>query len=246
MRPRLLPRNDIRQYDTLAPAWWQPYGALAMLRWIAAARARLIPPAGRLGAVLVDLGCGGGLLAPHARRLGYRHVGIDLSPTAVQVARGHGVTAVRADVLRLPLADRVADAVSAGEILEHVADPATAVAEACRVLRPGGRLVIDTIAATWLARFVVVTVAERVPGGPPPGIHDPAMFIDRELLQAEAARHGVPLRLRGLRPSLPGTLRWLVRREPEVRMVPTWSTAVLFQAYGDKAYGDKAYKKVGE
>jgi 2-polyprenyl-6-hydroxyphenyl methylase/3-demethylubiquinone-9 3-methyltransferase len=238
----LLPRNDIRQYDALVEAWWQPYGALAMLRWIAAARARLVPPARRPGAVLVDLGCGGGLLSPHARRLGYRHVGIDLSPTALRVARAHGVHAVRADVLRLPVSDGVADVVSAGEILEHVTDPATAVAEACRVLRPGGRLVIDTIAATRLARFVAVTVAERVPGGAPPGIHDPALFVDRGLLRAEAARCGVPLTLRGLRPSLLGTLRWLARREPEVRMVPTWSTAVLFQAYGDKAGGDSAHE----
>jgi len=205
-----------------------------MLHWLAGARAALIPPAARPGAVLVDLGCGGGLLAPHARRLGYRHVGVDLSTTGLGVARQHGVLVARADVARLPLPDEAADAVSAGEILEHVPDAGAVVREACRVLRPGGRLVIDTIAATRLARFVAVTVGERVPGGAPPGIHDPALFVDRSRLRDEAARGGVPLTLRGIRPSASGMLRWLARREPEVRMVPTWSTAVLFQAYGDK------------
>jgi 2-polyprenyl-6-hydroxyphenyl methylase / 3-demethylubiquinone-9 3-methyltransferase len=59
-----LPRNDVRQYDELAGEWWRPNGAFMMLHWIAAARAALIPEATRPGAVLVDLGCGAGLLAP--------------------------------------------------------------------------------------------------------------------------------------------------------------------------------------
>ncbi|HEY9474826.1 MAG TPA: methyltransferase domain-containing protein, partial [Mycobacteriales bacterium] len=212
------PPNDPGQYDDLARSWWEPYGPLAMLGWIAQARARLLPVASRPGALLVDLGCGGGLLAPYARELGYCHVGVDLSASALRVAREHGVRVVRGDVTRLPFADEVADAVSAGEILEHVPDLPGTVREACRILRPGGTLVLDTIAATRLARLLAVTVAERVPGGAPRGIHDPALFVDRDLLCRECARGGVALTLRGLRPSLPGMLRWLARRDTRVRM----------------------------
>ena len=233
--PADLPRNDVRQYDSLAASWWDPYGPLAMLRWLAAARAALIPPAARPGAVLVDLGCGGGLMAPHARELGYRHVGVDLGTAGLLVAREHGVLPVRADAARVPLADGSADAVSAGEILEHVTDLDAVVGEACRLLRPGGRLVIDTLANTALAKLVAVTIGERLPGGPPRGIHDPALFVDRDRLRTTAARSGVNLTLRGVRPAALGMLKWLTRRDPEVRMVPTWSTAVLFQAYGEKA-----------
>lgn len=228
-------RNDPAQYDDLAGEWWRPRGAFAMLHWIAAARARLVPPAPRPGAVLLDVACGGGLLGPHLAATGYRHVGVDLSPTATRVARAHGLTAVaRADVRALPLAEGAADVVVAGEILEHVADLPRVVAECCRVLRPGGTLVVDTIAATRLAHLLVVTVAERIPGAAPPDLHDPALFVDRDALVRECARHGVTLRLNGLRPSFVDLMGWLTLLRPDVRMVRTRSTAVLFQGVGVK------------
>jgi 2-polyprenyl-6-hydroxyphenyl methylase / 3-demethylubiquinone-9 3-methyltransferase len=225
-------RNDPAQYDDLAADWWRPDGVFAMLHWIAEARAALVPPATRDGAVLVDLGCGAGLMAPHLHGKGYRHVGVDVTRSALGQAAQHGVLAVRGDVAAVPLADGCADVVAAGEILEHVPDLAATVGEACRLLRPGGLLVIDTLAATALARLVAVTLAERLPGGPPPGIHDPALFVDRAALVRECADHGVDLRLRGIRPSVRDLLRWLRTRRGVVRMVPAPTTAVLFQAVG--------------
>ena len=225
-------RNDPRQYDEFAAEWWRPRGAFAMLHWLAAARAELIPPAPRPDAVLVDLGCGAGLLSPHLSGKGYRHIGIDLTASALAQAADHGVTPVRGDVQRVPLADGCADVVTAGEILEHVTDVRIAVGEACRLLRPGGLLVIDTLAATAVGRFLAVTLAERLPGGPPRGIHDPALFVDRSMLVRTCAEHGVTLRLRGIRPSLTDLLRWWTGRTDHVRMCRTPSTAVLFQAVG--------------
>jgi 2-polyprenyl-6-hydroxyphenyl methylase/3-demethylubiquinone-9 3-methyltransferase len=203
-----------------------------MLHWIAAARARRIPPP-TPGAVLVDLACGGGLLAPHVR--GYRHVGLDLSWGALELARSHGVVPVQADVLRLPLADAVADVVVAGEVLEHVTDLDAAVDEACRVLKPGGTLVLDTIADTWFGRFSSITVGERIPAGPPKRLHDPDLYVDRSRLRSLCVAHGVRLELVGLRPSVPDYIRWLVGRRQDVRMVTTRSTAGLFQGWGVKA-----------
>jgi len=227
-------RNDPAQYDELADEWWKPRGTFAMLHWLAAARASQVPPAARPGAVLVDVGCGGGLLAPHLAGLGYRVVGFDVTRSALAQAGAHGEIPVQADAARLPLADGCADVVCAGEILEHVVDVPAVVGEACRVLCPGGTLVIDTIASTPLARVLVVTVAERIPGAAPPGLHDPALFVDRRVLVDECLRHGVRLHLRGLRPGVASLARWGVRRQPNVEMVGTWSTAVLFQAVGTK------------
>lgn len=228
------PLNDPAQYDDLADQWWAPRGQFAMLHWIAEARAALVPPAVRPGSLLLDLACGGGLLAPHVARKGHRHVGLDLSPTALPLAREHGVLPVRGDVTRLPFRDGVADVVVAGEVLEHVPDAPALVTEACRLLRPGGTLVIDTIADTWWGRFSAVTVGERMPAGPPKLLHDPALFVDREAVVAAARAAGVELTLSGLRPSAVDYLLWLTGRKPSVRMLPTRSTAGLFQASGRK------------
>ncbi|WP_112225463.1 methyltransferase domain-containing protein [Lentzea atacamensis] len=229
-RPHLEP-NDPELYERLADQWWMPRGRFVMLHWLAAARAQLIPRP-RPGAVLVDLGCGAGLLAPHIR--GYHHVGVDLSHEALRQAAKHGVQPIRADVLAVPLPNGCADVVVAGEILEHVADLPRAVAEACRLLRPGGLLVLDTLADTALCRLVAVGVAERLLGLAPRGVHDPSLFVDRKALVRECARHGVRLALRGIRPALLDLLAWSARLRPSVRMVPTATTAVLFQGAGRK------------
>ncbi|MGI5246577.1 class I SAM-dependent methyltransferase [Dactylosporangium sp. CA-139066] len=226
-------RNDPGQYDDLAGEWWRPGSPLSMLYWLARARARLIPPAERPGAVLVDLGCGGGLLAPHVADKGYRHIGVDLIVSGLEQSREHGIAPVRADVRRLPFADGIADVVSAGELLEHVPDWLGVVAEACRILRPGGWLVLDTLADTLLARVVAVRLAEAVMPAVR-GIHDPALFVDPRRLREACARHGVNLDVRGVRPTLPALVRWLVTRRNAVPIVPTFSTAILYQGRGRK------------
>ena len=229
-----LRRNDPAQYDELADQWWQPEGGFAMLHWISASRAEHVPPASRPGAVLVDLACGGGLMAPHVAPLGYRHVGVDLGLPGLELAREQGVRPVRGSVLAVPLADGCADVVVAGEILEHVDDDVAVLAECARLLRPGGTLVIDAIAATRLAGLIAVRIAELIPGGPPPGIHDPALFVDRGRLLDAAERLGLDLRLVGLRPSLRDVLAWRRHRRRIVRMLPLPTTAVLFAGYGTK------------
>ncbi|PRY56765.1 methyltransferase domain-containing protein [Glycomyces artemisiae] len=224
--------NDPALYDRLAGEWWRPRGVFAVLHWLAAARGALVPAPERPGAVLVDLGCGAGLLAPHVE--GYVHVGVDVSRESLALARKHGVMAVRADVAAVPLPDECADVVVAGEILEHVPDLAAVVAEACRLLRPGGLLVVDTLAATALCRFLAIGVAERIPRIATRGVHDPALLVDRRELVRECRRHGVALTLRGIMPHLGDAALWLARRREAVRMAPVPTTAVLFQAWGVK------------
>lgn len=224
-------RNDPGQYEDLAAEWWRRDGEFAALHWLARARAELIPPP-QGDALLVDLGCGGGLLAPHVE--GYRHVGVDLSPSAAVVARRHGVEVVQGDVSALPFKDGVADVVVAGEIFEHVPDLETAVAEAARVLRPGGTLVLDTINDTWRARVLLVSVGERLPGGPPRRCHDPDLFVRPQRLSELFLGHGVGLTFRGLRCHTGDYLRFLLDRTRQVRLLPTKSLSVLYQAVGRK------------
>jgi len=228
-------RNDPRQYDELGDQWWRPGGYFEMLHWLAAARAGLIPPADRPGAVLLDAGCGGGLLAPHLRGKGYRHVGVDLRSAGLRQASEHGVRPVNGDVTALPIASGSVDVVAAGEILEHVTDLPAAVAELARVLRPGGLLVLDTVNDNALSRFITVTAGEWL-GFAPPNLHDPALFVRPRRLIAEFARHGVRVEVRGARPTMTGLFRWRVLRRERTggRIVPTGLTAVLYQGTGRK------------
>lgn len=227
-------RNHLGQYDDLADHWWRPDGEFAALHWLAQARGALIPAPQRPGAVLLDVACGGGLMAGRIPS-GYRHVGVDLTASALSVAAAHGLEVVRGDVGALPFADGGADVVVAGEILEHVTDVDGTVAELVRVLRPGGTVVVDTIAATPWARFAFVTVAERLPGGPPRDLHDPALFVDPQRLRALFARHGIALTLNGLRPHPAQFAAFVLRRRGRVRMLPTRSVAGVYQGVGRKA-----------
>ena len=205
-----------------------------MLHWIAAARARLVPRAVRPGSLLLDVGCGAGVLAPHVAQLGHRHLGLDVVTGSLEQARVHGISAVVADAGRIPVRDGCIDVVVAGEVLEHVTDPHDVLAECIRVLRPDGTLVVDTIAATWWGRFSAITLGERLPAGPPPRLHDARLFTDRDALVATCRRLGVELTLTGLRPSASDYILWLTGRRDDVRMVRSRSTAGLFQAHGTK------------
>jgi 2-polyprenyl-6-hydroxyphenyl methylase/3-demethylubiquinone-9 3-methyltransferase len=232
MPPRR-PPNDIGQYDDLADEWWRPGGEFAALHWIARARAALIPRAAASGMPLLDVACGGGLLAPHVP--GYVHVGLDLTDSALRVAQAHGVHGVQGDAAALPFPDAAFPVVVAGEVLEHIRDTDAVVGELCRVLAPGGTVIVDTIARTRWARLSLVTIGERLPGGPPLGCHDPALFVDPDALRASFARHGVDLAINGLEPHPLQYLRFALTRRGPVRMRPTRSAKALYQGVGRKA-----------
>ena len=89
--------------------------------------------------------------------------------------------------------DRCTDVVVCVDVLEHVEDLAQVVAEIARVLRPGGLLLFDTINRTFLARFVMITLGERVLRLLPPGTHDPAKFITPPELRALLRREGMEI-----------------------------------------------------
>jgi len=138
-------------------------------------------------------------------------------------------------VAELPFDDEVADVVVAGEIFEHIPHLPDTVAEIGRVLRPGGTLVFDTINDTRFARLSLVTIGERVAGGPPRGCHDPDLFVSPERLRALCAGQGIEVRMRGLRPAAGQYLSFLAGRRSSVNMLPGRSLAGVYQGIGVKA-----------
>ncbi len=209
-------RETTRDSTTTRRQWWLPRGEFAMLGWISAARMRTFRRP-RSAALLLDVAA-----APACSRrtlpAAAMHVGIDLSATALVQASAHGVIASGA-TWPAAVNDETFDVVVAGEILEHVTDFAAAVAEACRVLRAGGTLVIDTIAKTWWGRFSSITVAERMPAGPPPRLHDGRCSSTASSCWPKRRATASTLSLNGLRPSAVDYMMWLFGRRETVRMV---------------------------
>ena len=101
-------------------------------------------PEARRRPVVLDLGCGGGLVAEALAQRGCAVLGVDASLPSLRTARRHAraggarVAYVSGDAARLPLGDGAVDAVVAADVLEHVDDLAAVLREVARVLRPGG------------------------------------------------------------------------------------------------------------
>jgi 2-polyprenyl-6-hydroxyphenyl methylase/3-demethylubiquinone-9 3-methyltransferase len=82
--------------------------------------------------------------------------------------------------------------------------------------------------------LINVHVLERLPGGPPRGLHDPRLFVDRDRLLAAADRLGLDLSLVGLRPSMREAIAWKLGRRDGVTMKPVRWTGSVFAGYGRK------------
>lgn len=208
-------RNDLDIYDDVAGDWWS-----GRTRWIRTL-SNMVPA--RLdyfdsfidwpGKKVLDLGCAGGFMAEALARRGACVTGIDPAEKVINAARAHAANAlldIRYDVgvgEDLPYASETFDAIVCVDVLEHVEDLARVIKESARVLKPNGLFLFDTINRTLLARFVVVTLAERVLGLLPRGTHDPGLFIQPSTLRRALEQHGFAVGdFTGLAP------RWFDRR----------------------------------
>ncbi|MET7486316.1 class I SAM-dependent methyltransferase [Streptomyces sp. NPDC005538] len=138
-----------------------PSRALRQARVLATA----LGPAAEGPRTVLDIGCGDGTAAATAAPLltGHRIVGVDWSQDALTRARTHLPYAVRGELTALPLRSAVADAVLFSEVVEHLVDPDTALAEIRRVLRPGGHLMLSTPnLAAWYNRALLLAGVQPV------------------------------------------------------------------------------------
>jgi ubiquinone/menaquinone biosynthesis C-methylase UbiE len=155
-------------YEELEPWYEHLYARLhAILREV------LTPPPGLPRGRALDAGCGTGFQARLLHHLGYATHGVDISARLLAVAAGRlpGVAFTRASIEALPYADASFQAVSCcGSVLSFVEQPAPALAELARVLRPGGLLFLECehkSHAAWLASSP--RSAERTTSSPGPG-----------------------------------------------------------------------------
>jgi 2-polyprenyl-6-hydroxyphenyl methylase / 3-demethylubiquinone-9 3-methyltransferase len=173
---------DNEYYEGIDELWWDTNGPAVILHAINRPRVDFYLQAlGDLrGRLVLDAGCGGGLVARELAAAGATVVGMDRSGGSLRVARravGTPLRPVQGRLERLPFADEAFQVVVAADVLEHVPDLPAATAELARVLAPGGSLVFDTINRTGWAWFTAVFGLERVLRMVPRGTHDWRLFI---------------------------------------------------------------------
>ncbi|KAK4128447.1 ubiquinone biosynthesis O-methyltransferase, partial [Parathielavia appendiculata] len=206
--------TEISHFSALASSWWDPHGPSKPLHLMNPLRHDFIQtclssstinhPPKRTNLRYLDVGCGGGIFAESAARLPstLSVTAIDPSPIILAVARAHArrdpslrdklvYLNETIESLKLPEApeDRY-DIVSLFEVVEHVDYPAAFLDRVGQFVKPGGWLVLSTIARTWTSWVTTNLVAEDILRVVPKGTHDWAKYVNEGELRENFARKG--------------------------------------------------------
>jgi len=194
--------QELAKFSALAHRWWDPQSEFRPLHEINPLRLDWIacktPLAGKS---VLDVGCGGGILAESIAAQGANVRGIDLSDKALSVARLHALeTSVAVTYEKISaetLAEREPEAydlVTCMEMLEHVPDPASTVLACGKLAKPGGHLFFSTISRNPKAYLFAVLGAEYLLKLLPRGTHDYAKFIRPSELSSLCRDAGLEVR----------------------------------------------------
>jgi len=193
--------DEIARFSELAARWWDPEGEMRALHLLNPLRLDYIDQRASLkGRRVLDVGCGGGLLAEAMALRGARVTAIDAAEAPLNVARLHRLESGVDVDYRLTTVEAVAaedpepyDLITCLEMLEHVPDPASVVAACARLLALDGRVFFSTINRNPRAYLVAVIGAEYLLRWLPRGTHDYANFIRPSELDAWARAAGLLL-----------------------------------------------------
>ncbi len=220
--------KEIENFAALSDSWWDQDGPMAPLhaftpvridyilrsirRFFPAVSAAQAHPLSNLD--ILDIGCGGGLLAEPMARLGASVTGIDITDAAISAATGHAAEMGLAIDYRCITAEALADSgasfdvIYASEVIEHVANRQIFITAIARMLRPGGVVVITTINRTTRSLLFAKIALEYIVRLVPQGTHDPQKFVKPAELRAEFAAADIVLDdMVGFAPKLGGGFR---------------------------------------
>ncbi len=193
---------ELEKFSALAHRWWDPDSEFRPLHQINPLRLNLIDRTvgGLQGKRVVDIGCGGGILAESMAAKGAQVKGIDLADKALKVAKLHalesGVAVDYEAIAAEALADREPasfDVVTCMEMLEHVPDPAQTIAACARLVKPGGHVFFSTLNRNPKSYLFAIIGAEYVLKLLPKGTHEWSRFIKPSELARMARNAGLDL-----------------------------------------------------
>ena len=193
---------ELAKFSELAHRWWDTESEFRPLHQINPLRLAwiddIVPLAGKR---VLDIGCGGGILADAMARKGAEVLGIDLAGKALKVAQLHALEAqtqgvsyreVSAETLAAEQPESF-DVVTCMEMLEHVPDPSSVVRACATLVKPGGHVFFSTINRNAKAFVFAIVGAEYILNLLPRGTHEFAKFIKPSELAAYARPAGLDL-----------------------------------------------------
>ena len=191
--------TELAKFGALAARWWDPHSEFKPLHDINPLRLGWIDEqVGLKGKRVIDIGCGGGILAESMAALGADVTGIDLSEKPLKVAQLHLLESGQTVDYRLIAAEQMAqeqpsrfDCVTCMEMLEHVPDPTSTVSAAAALTKPGGWVFFSTLNRNPKSFLLAIIGAEYVLNLLPKGTHEYRRFITPAELAAMARDAGL-------------------------------------------------------
>ena len=190
--------GELARFEAVAHQWWDAQGDFRPLHDLNPVRTAYVARQHVLmGARVLDVGCGGGLLCESMAAAGANVLGADAGTTAIQVARLHALESGapvqyrQCAVEDIPLSEGGFDLITCMEMLEHVPDPAGVVSHCAALLRPGGTLVLATINRSPKAYGLAILAAEYVLRLLPRGTHDYSKLLRPSELADMTRRAGL-------------------------------------------------------
>jgi 2-polyprenyl-6-hydroxyphenyl methylase/3-demethylubiquinone-9 3-methyltransferase len=193
--------SEIRKFEALAARWWDPNSEFRPLHEINPLRVNYINQKINLAEMRVlDVGCGGGILAEAMARHGASVTAIDMADASLSVARLHQLESGLNIDYRKCSAEEIAaqepesfDVITCLEMLEHVPDPSSVIAACARLVKPGGKVFFSTINRNPKSYLFAIVGAEYVLNLLPRGTHDYEKFIKPSELAGWARASGLQL-----------------------------------------------------
>jgi 2-polyprenyl-6-hydroxyphenyl methylase / 3-demethylubiquinone-9 3-methyltransferase len=196
-----LDHDEVARFAAQADKWWDLKGEYKALHEINPVRLAFVKAhAGLDGRKVLDVGCGGGLLAERMAAAGARVTGIDMAAPSLAVAKAHAESRGLSIDYRLSTAEQWAeqhpggyDVVTCMELVEHVPAPAVLTDACARLVRPGGDVFFATVNRTLLSRLLVIWLSEFILGIVPKHTHTYEKFVRPDELVRWAGDAGMAL-----------------------------------------------------